>query len=159
MIYLCLKCDKCKVYRYQRSIKGTPFKFLYCAGNKHIVDKYDWFPETHCAGRTSYVRCTKPNEFGHNRLHTYWTKKGYILDHINRRGLDDRMRNWRLLTPRENSQNRSDNTKYPGVFKEGKGYITRIKIKGKYYRIGKKVSDPKQAYARYLKTLEVLDLK
>lgn len=153
MKYLCKKCSECKVYRYERDVKGKPFKFLYCEGNKDIVERFNWFMETHLRGRTTYVRCTEPEKFGHNRLHTYFTEKGYIIDHINRIGLDNRLKNLRLLTKRENSLNRSDNTKYPGVFKEGNGWIAKIKIGKKYYRIGK-YDDRKEAYLNYMKAME-----
>lgn len=154
MKYLCKKCDECKVHRYEREYHNEPFKFLYCEGNKDVIKGFNWFPETHTKGRTSYVRCTDPNRFGYNRLHTYFNEPGYVIDHINQNGLDNRLSNLRLLTPRENSLNRSDNTKYPGVFKEGKGWIARIKNKGKYYRIGK-YSDPREAYLNYLKAKEI----
>lgn len=153
--YLCKKCKECKVYRYEREYHDKPFKFLYCKGNKHIVEQFDYFPETHLVGRTSYVRVTNPKRFGHNRLHTVFNEPGYVIDHINQNGLDNRLRNLRLLTPRENSLNRSDNTKHPGVFKEGKGWIARIKYNGKYYRIGK-YKDQKEAYLNYLKAKETL---
>lgn len=153
--YLCKKCDDCKVFKYEREVKKIPFKFLYCKENAHIVEKFNWFPETHLQGRTSYVRCTEPKRFGFNRLHTYFSEPGYIIDHINQNGLDNRLFNLRLLTKRENSLNRSDNTKYPGVFKEGKGWIARIKYKGKYHKICKK-DTPEEAYAHYLKAKQTL---
>lgn len=140
--YLCKKCNECKVYRYEREYHNKPFKFLYCEGNKDLVESFNWFPETHTKGHTSYVRCTDPKRFGHNRLHTYFSEEGYVIDHINRNGLDNRLRNLRLITKRENSLNRTDNTDYVGVYPEGDGWIARIKLNGKYHRLGRWDYDP-----------------
>ena len=153
--YLCKKCKTCKVHRYEREYHNKPFKFLYCEGNRKLVEQFDFFPETHRVSGTSYVRVTDPKRFGHNRFHTIYSEPGLIIDHINHNGLDNRLSNLRLLTYRENSLNRSDNTKTPGVFKQGQGWIARIKHNGKYIVVGK-YSSKKEAYLNYQKAKQIL---
>ena len=138
------------MYRYEREYNSKHFKFLYCEGNRKLIEQFDYFPETHTKGHTSYVRVTDPKRFGHNRLHTYYAKDGLIVDHINRNGLDNRLCNLRLLTKRENSLNRTDNVKDVGVYLENGKWIARIKLNGKYYRLGK-WKDKKQAILAYRK--------
>lgn len=154
---LCKKCKDCKFYVYSREYHNQIFKFLYCNGNKYMVDKFNWIPETHVKGHTSYVRCSNPKKFGYNRLHTYWSEEGYILDHKNKKGLDNRMCNWRLLSARENMLNRTDNKKYPGAYREGDHYVAKIKYKGKYHRIGT-AKTAKEASEKYKERKRIINL-
>jgi hypothetical protein len=63
-------------------------------------------------------------------------KKGQITDHINRNGLDNRRSNLRIVTPRENMQNRRD-TKHLGVDKLPSGrFRAAITIDGKRKHLG-----------------------
>jgi len=55
-------------------------------------------------------------------------EKGYVIDHINRNKLDNRLENLRIITQKENSYNRSKNinssNKYKGVKKCGNNKFT-----------------------------------
>jgi hypothetical protein len=67
-------------------------------------------------------------------------KKNEEIDHINGNRLDNRRCNLRVVTRRQNSQNRHvpQKSKYPGVcwHKWAKQWITKIKINGKQKHIG-----------------------
>jgi hypothetical protein len=57
-------------------------------------------------------------------------QKGYVIDHINRDKLDNRLENLRVITSKENSYNRtknkSSNNIYKGVSKRGNKYVASI---------------------------------
>ena len=67
-------------------------------------------------------------------------EKGYVIDHINRNKLDNRLENLRIITSRENSYNRTksstSNNKYKGVIKRNNKYIASITKDGKKKEIG-----------------------
>jgi len=57
-------------------------------------------------------------------------EKGYVIDHINRNKLDNRLENLRIITCKENSYNRSknksSNNTYKGVYKRGNKFVASI---------------------------------
>jgi hypothetical protein len=57
-------------------------------------------------------------------------EKGYVIDHINRNKLDNRLENLRIITCKENSYNRSknksSNNTYKGVYKRGNNFVASI---------------------------------
>lgn len=81
---------------------------------------------------------------------------GFVVDHINGDGLDNRRQNLRICTTKQNNQNQSkhrDNTSgYRGVYfvKASKKWQASIRIDGKNYHQGL-FEDPKEAALAYNK--------
>jgi len=67
-------------------------------------------------------------------------QKGYVIDHINRNKLDNRLENLRVISAKENSYNRTknktSNNKYKGVIKRGNKYVASITKDGNRKEIG-----------------------
>jgi hypothetical protein len=74
-------------------------------------------------------------------------KKGFVVDHINRNGLDNRRQNLRFISQKENMQNRTKgrghSSKYKGVsWDECAGkWKAYIRIQGKLKAIGRYASE------------------
>jgi hypothetical protein len=78
--------------------------------------------------------------------------KGHVTDHINGNGLDNRKCNLRLVTYRQNQQNRhhKKSSKYPGVqwHKCDKRWFSCIRFNGKRTYLGYFINE-KKAYQAY----------
>lgn len=100
-----------------------------------LVTRYKWY-----LGKDGY-----PTTFGYRgrsrmKLHRFLHRpipKGYVVDHINRDRLDNRLANLRICTQKENSYNTSKrNGKYKGVRKCAKNkYAVKLQKDGKIYEI------------------------
>lgn len=77
-------------------------------------------------------------------------RKGYVVDHINGNRLDNRRCNLRVITHRENCQNRKDNNKYVGVrwSNHKRKYVAEINIAGDVVHLGC-FSNPQEASGEY----------
>lgn len=79
-------------------------------------------------------------------------EQGYVIDHINRNKLDNRLENLRIITAKENSYNRTksknSNNIYKGVKKSGNKYIATISKDGITKNIGgfETIEDAAKAY-------------
>lgn len=89
-------------------------------------------------------------------------KKGLMIDHINGNGLDNRKKNLRVVTNRQNCQNRHHATgvsKYPGVYyeKRTRKWIAQAQINGKNLYIGSFTTEElaSDAYKRIVEPLEI----
>ncbi len=80
------------------------------------------------------------------------TSKGMHTDHINGNGLDNRRENLRIVTKRQNAQNRHTpkTSKFPGVswYKPGQKWNAKIYVNGKLHHLGY-YDDEEEAARRY----------
>jgi hypothetical protein len=84
-------------------------------------------------------------------------EKGLVVDHINGEGLDNRRINLRVITYRQNSQNRhSERTShYPGVYKKGKKWAATMTLNGIVVSLGT-FDEELDAFNEYKKTNSLL---
>jgi hypothetical protein len=82
---------------------------------------------------------------------------GFVVDHINGQGLDNRRENLRIITYRQNSQNRhSESTsKFPGVYRRNNRWAATMTIEGKVTYLGTYTTE-EEAFAAYKLANEIL---
>ena len=72
---LCKNCDSCKKLIYKRVLKsGRKIQFIYCKGNKNIVDNYKWTVDIH-KKRPQIITTMRID--GRQRQITYFFHKGH----------------------------------------------------------------------------------
>ena len=115
-----------------KKIKLTKGKYaLVDDENFDYLDQFTWYAIQ--GANTFYaVRYTNNNKYISMHRDILDAKKGQIVDHINRNGLDNRKHNLRFVTKSQNninSQSRGTTSKYKGVCwdKEKKKWIAQIR--------------------------------
>lgn len=90
-------------------------------------EDYDWLMTwkwcaNNMGGHTYYAQTSLPRSEGHgvllmHRLLLVYPSNGLMVDHINHNGLDNQKSNLRIVTRRQNAENRRNHgsSKYPGV--------------------------------------------
>lgn len=121
-----------------------------------ILNQYKWCAQE--IGDHCYARKKVTFEDGSKiviSMHTVIMgkpKKGYLIDHINGDGLDNRRHNLRFVTYRQNGQNikrHKKTSKYPGVYKHASGkWQAYIRIKGVTKYLGTYINEL-DAYRAY----------
>ncbi len=128
----CCDLDSAKFIRLSLLGRADDFTFLISKSSLEKVIKHQWYLDGN-----GYPKSYKAR--GHT-LHRYLLGKqeeGYVIDHINRNKLDNRLENLRIITAKENSYNRtksvSSKNSYKGIIQKpnNKYYacISKDKIK------------------------------
>ena len=127
------------------------------------LNQVKWFAHPH--GKTAYVHRNIPKQENHKRTTIKMHRiimvptPGKEIDHIDGNGLNNQKSNLRLVTHRENGQNRHQkkSSRFPGVCwsKRGKNWIARIKIKGKSKHLGT-FNNEEKAFEAYKKAVNEL---
>ena len=121
------------------------------------LSKVKWYVKKY--GKTSYAARNTPRKDGKQmtiRMHRVILPPpvGKEIDHINGDGLDNRRENLRIVSHRENGQNRHERktSKYPGVswHKSRNKWSAQIRISGKLKYLGL-FDDEWDAYKTYMK--------
>ena len=123
--------DLAKFIRISLLGRAEDSTFLISKSSLEKVIKHQWYLDSN-----GYPKSYKAR--GHT-LHRYLLGKqetGYVIDHINRNKLDNRLENLRIITAKENSYNRtksvSSKNSYKGIVCRSDKYyasISRDKIK------------------------------
>lgn len=102
--------------------------------------RYYW--KAYQNGNTFYPRRRLPHTkyFGWSM---YWDilgrpDKGFVIDHIDGDGMNNRKENLRVVTVRQNSQNKhtAKTSQYPGVHRANNKWIAKITIEGSLIQLG-----------------------
>ena len=111
-------------------------------------DGGNWYAHAHVKHNPQYRTV-----IAMHRLLLMYPKKGFHTDHVNHNGLDNRKQNLRVVTNRENQQNRKNpgKSKYPGVyFDKGIGkWRAQILYDGRRRNLGG-FSSETEAYNTYV---------
>jgi hypothetical protein len=127
------------------------------------ISKYRWRvskrKNTNYATRSDYKNCGKQkNILMHKQIMD--TPDGMHTDHIDGNGLNNTRDNLRVVTPRQNGQNRhcKKTSIYPGVswHKSKNNWTAQININGKFRHLCESVNESK-AYQAYLNALHEIN--
>lgn len=133
-------------------------------GKSAMVDDedYDWLMTwkwyaNSMGTKTHYAVSSLPRSEGHgiflmHRLLLVYPSNGLMVDHINHNGLDNQKSNLRIVTRRQNAENRrrSHSSKYPGVCweKRAKKWMSSAQCNGRNITIGRFHTEIEAAIAR-----------
>ncbi len=153
---------------YRRLRYGYAFRRIRLTQGKYtIVDSDDYMRlaklkwhairggNTFYAARGEWIKATKQSKQLLMQNFVIAVPKGYIADHINRNGLDNRKKNLRVATQSQNARNalypkKNCSSKYRGVWysKRNKKWCVKIVFEGKRKQFGC-FQDEKEAAKAY----------
>ena len=160
---LCKNCDSCKKLIYKRVLKsGREIKFIYCKGNKNIVDLYKWTVDIHKKRPEIY---TTRRIDGRHRQITYFFHRGHneVISPIDGNILNFSLDNIERLTKGQLIQKYNwGASRFPGVSikhiktKTGKQikWQACLKKDGNEYYLGIFEDEYQAAHAYYTACLE-----
>lgn len=129
------------------------------------LDQYRWYLNCHAGGYAARNILKSDGKRGIELMHRHIMnpEKGMEIDHLDHNPLNNQRSNLRIVTKRQNSQNRSDKKTsiYPGVSwdKNKRRWRPRIQVDGKLLSFGSYATEigAFDAYCRKLKEIgEVL---
>lgn len=129
-----------------------------------ILSQFNWHIDKG-RGNQLYVSMASPLGSMHTRERMHWyvvgrPSRGFVVDHINGDGLDNRRTNLRIITVRENGQNRTshrDGRLVGCYFNKAKGkWQASIKIDGHRKSLGRFETE-KDAHKKYREAVASLE--
>jgi len=126
------------------------------AADYEELKKYRWYASHN--GPTIYARCRQKGKDTYMHRMIMRPRKGYIVDHIDGNGLNNRRCNLRVCTSRQNQANRGPcggSSQFVGVFRNKDRWQAGIGCRGKSHYIGLFADEVEAAKARDRKAYEL----
>jgi hypothetical protein len=120
------------------------------------LSKYKWYAKRH--GRTIYAVCRDRGRVVFMHRMILRPRKGYLVDHIDGNGLNNRRCNLRVCTPaqtRANARPRAGSSRFIGVCRKGDKWEASITYRGEYFYLGRFDDEVEAAKARDRKAYEL----
>jgi hypothetical protein len=120
------------------------------------LSKYKWYA---CRrGPTIYATCLDRGRVVYMHRMVMRPRKGYVVDHIDSNGLNNRRCNLRVCMRRQNQANRrprGGSSRFVGVYRHKDKWVAEIRYHGKYYYCGLFDDEVEAAKARDRKAYEL----
>lgn len=148
----------CKLRRGDKKIPlGNGLFVIVDAADYERLSKYRWYANRH--GRQVYAVYHDRAKVVYMHRFLMRPRRGYVVDHIDHNGLNNRRDNLRVCTPQQHQANRGPaggSSRFAGVFlrKDGR-WQAGIRWQGKYYHVGLFDDEIKAAKARDRKAYEL----
>ncbi len=135
---------------------GNGLFALVDAADYKRVSKYRWYAKRH--GSVTYATCLRNGRVVYMHRMIMRPPKGYIVDHIDGNGLNNRRCNLRICTHQQNQANRGPrggSSQFVGVLRHGDKWEAGIRCQGKYHYLGLFEDEVEAAKARDRKAYEL----
>ena len=119
------------------------------AADYQKLRKYKWYAHRH--GRTVYAVCHDKGKVIYMHRMILRPRKGYLVDHIDGNGLNNRRCNLRVCTPAQNRANArpcAGSSRFVGVYRHGDKWRAAIRYRGEYFYLGLFDDEVEAAQAR-----------
>ena len=127
------------------------------AADYEQVSKYHWYA-TRGGGNNVYAATGINGRTVYMHRMLMKPRKGYVVDHIDGNGLNNRRCNLRVCTLAQNLINqapRGGSSQFVGVYRRGNKWIAHVTHRGKYHYVGLFADDVEAAKARDRKAYEL----
>jgi hypothetical protein len=127
------------------------------AADYEKVSQYHWYA-TNNGGKNVYAATTLNGKTVHMHRMLMRPRKGYVVDHIDGNGLNNRRCNLRVCTQAQNMANRSPrggSSQYVGVYRYRDRWAASVTCQGKCYYVGIFDDEIEAAKARDRKAYEL----
>jgi hypothetical protein len=127
------------------------------AADYEMVRQYKWHAIR--KGSKIYACCHKGRKLVTMHRMIKRPRKGYVVDHIDGNGLNNRrcnLREWTVQQNRANARPRGGSSRFVGVYRRGDKWVAGLLYRGKYYYLGLFDGEVEAAKTRDRKAYELL---